>query len=99
MQDIYDKTDNNEKTFNKFTDLKFPPSKIFSGLPPTPTRKGVRRMSIGHNTSLINHKNYDTNQTNKEEIYFYNLNNKGYIIYNRINIKFLSFFIYLNFQK
>lgn len=75
MQDIYDKTDNNEKPFNKFTDFKFPPSKIFSGMPPTPTKKGVRRMS-GHNTSTIKQKNYDTNQTHKEEIHFYNVNNQ-----------------------
>ena len=75
MQDIYDKTDNNPKTYNKFTYLKFPTSKIFSGLPPTPQNKGVRRSSIGHNTSSINHNNYQTSQIDKEEIHFSNLNN------------------------
>lgn len=78
MQDIYDKTDKNEKPYSKFTDLKFPTSKIFSGLPPTPTKKGVRRASIGHNTSSINNKEYNTNQSQREEVNFYNLKNPGY---------------------
>jgi len=76
MQDIYDKTDNNEKPTSKFTELKFPPSKIFSGLPPTPTKKGLRRSSIGQNTSTFNIKDYDINNSHNEKIHFFNLNNK-----------------------
>jgi len=80
MQDLFDRTEDNEKPYSKFTDLKFPISKIFSGLPPTPVKKGVRRLSITNfsNLSKNDYKdNYNTNNP-KQEINFHNIHNQKY---------------------
>ena len=77
MQDIYDKTEDNKQPFKRFMEKKFEKSKIFSGLPQTPIKKGVRRMSIGDFQTLENtNKNNNNEQIKQNEINFYNTNNQ-----------------------
>jgi len=51
MIDIFNKTDTYEKPYSKFTELKFPVSKIFTNEPPTPKRKGLKKFVTSKNTS------------------------------------------------
>lgn len=79
MQDIFQRTDNNTKPFKKFSELKYAKSKIFSNIPLTPEKKGVKRASIVKNNTEfenVNINNHNNNYHTNLEIKFYNLKNK-----------------------
>jgi len=75
MQDLFDKTEENKKPYSKFTDMKFPPSKIFSGLPETPNKKGVKKIALKNECS-----NNNVNEVNEismnNEIRLHNIKNQ-----------------------
>ena len=76
MIDIFNRTDTNEKPYSKFTELKFPESKIFTNEPPTPNKGGLKKFSTAKNHGVNFNSTKGDSQDVTTEIKFSNFDKK-----------------------